>query len=184
MKHKGGKRRKLTNECWKAVCDYQDEHARATYKDIQSHIHESENVDLSISSISRILKVPDEGVPFSTKNLTLVHAERNTPENVEFRKEYCAWAASVDENDLVFIDEFGANLHTYRKRGRARIGKRAEETVPGQKGANVSIIAAISPTNGLIHYKASLESTDSDVFAGFMNELFTFPRFQQRILLI
>ncbi len=106
------------------------------------------------------------GKSFSTKCLSIVPVERNSTTNIEKRREYCAWAANIDERDMIFIDEFGCNLHTVRKRGRARIGKRAETNVKGGKGANVSIIAAISPTYGLIHHRASLETTDGNVRVG------------------
>jgi transposase len=61
MKKRGGKKRKISDECMSAICEYQDEHASARYLDIQAHIRQTQNADISLTTIRRVLQHPDEG---------------------------------------------------------------------------------------------------------------------------
>jgi len=59
------------------------------------------------------------------------------------------------EHQFVFIDEAGFNLTKRRKRGRNIIGQRAIVEVPGQRGGNITMCAAITH-HGVIHHHATL----------------------------
>ncbi len=52
---------------------------------------------------------------------------------------------------LIFVDDAGFNLCKVRRRGRNIIGQRATVTVPGQRGANITMCAAISNDGVLCH---------------------------------
>ncbi len=52
---------------------------------------------------------------------------------------------------LIFVDEADFNLCKVRRRGRNIIGQRATVTVPGQRGANITMCAAISNDGVLCH---------------------------------
>lgn len=52
---------------------------------------------------------------------------------------------------LIYVDEAGFNLSKVRRRGRNLIGHRAAITVPGQRGANITMCAAISNDGVLCH---------------------------------
>ncbi len=52
---------------------------------------------------------------------------------------------------FIFVDEAGFNLCKVRRRGRNIIGLRANVTVPGQRGANITMCAAISNDGVLCH---------------------------------
>ena len=52
---------------------------------------------------------------------------------------------------FIFVDEAGFNLCKVRRRGRNIIGQRATVTVPGQRGANITMCAAISNDGVLCH---------------------------------
>ncbi len=54
-----------------------------------------------------------------------------------------------------FVDEAGFNLTKTRRRGRNIIGHRAIINVPGQRGGNINMCAAISK-NGVVHHHATL----------------------------
>lgn len=51
-------------------------------------------------------------------------------------------------HEFIFIDEAGFNLAKTRRRGRNVIGHRAIIDVPGQRGGNITMCAAISNTHG------------------------------------
>ena len=77
-------------------------------------------------------------------------AERNRPDVIEKRYEYGNWFMTTSIlKHCIFVDECGYNIWTSRSHGRARIGERAYRQVCSQRGRNVTIVMAVSPTNGL-----------------------------------
>ncbi|XP_027132846.1 uncharacterized protein LOC113747943 [Larimichthys crocea] len=66
-----------------------------------------------------------------------------------------ALEADAMGHELVFVDEAGFNLSKTRRRGRNIIGHRAIINVPGQRGGNITMCAAISQ-NGVVHHHATL----------------------------
>ena len=77
-------------------------------------------------------------------------AERNRPDVIEKRYEYGNWFMTTGIlKHCIFVDECGYNIWTSRSHGRARIGERAYRQVCSQRGRNVTIVMAVSPTNGL-----------------------------------
>ena len=67
-------------------------------------------------------------------------------------------------NHRVFVDECGYNIWTARNQGRARIGDRAYRQVCGQRGRNVTVAVAISPTNGLVFHSAIISGMNTQRF--------------------
>ncbi len=63
--------------------------------------------------------------------------------------------ADVMGHEQFFVDEAGFNLTKTRRRGRNIIGHRAIINVPGQRGGNITMCAAISQ-NGVVHHHATL----------------------------
>lgn len=64
------------------------------------------------------------------------------------RTEYVQRLMELDADDdhhkLIYLDEAGFNLAKTRRRGRSFIGQRATIQVPGPRGANITMCAAIS----------------------------------------
>ncbi len=52
---------------------------------------------------------------------------------------------------FIYLDEAGFNLAKGRRHGRNRIGQRATIFVPGQRGGNITMCAAISENGVLTH---------------------------------
>ena len=61
--------------------------------------------------------------------------------------------ADENANEYIYIDEAGFNLNTRRRRGRNVIGQRATVDVPGLRGGNITMCAAIS-RNGVQAHNA------------------------------
>ena len=70
----------------------------------------------------------------------------------------------------IFVDECGYNIWTSRSHGRARIGERAYRQVCGKRGRNVTIVMAVSPTNGLVHHSAHVGGMNGPCFNDFLAE--------------
>ena len=78
----------------------------------------------------------------------------------------------IERDNLIFIDEAGFNINQHRGRGRSRKGQKAYYLVRGTgHGGNISVIGAISPTKGLVHYQVRLGATTGTVYSKFIQEL-------------
>ena len=72
------------------------------------------------------------------------------------RREYGEWLIHTTNepgHEIIFVDESGFNLWISRTRGRARKGERAVRIVGAQRGANFTLILAVSSTRGRIHHE-------------------------------
>ncbi len=63
--------------------------------------------------------------------------------------------AHVIRHAFIYVYEVGFNLTKTRRRGRNVIGQRAITNVPGQRGGNITMCAAITQ-NGVLHHNATL----------------------------
>ena len=73
--------------------------------------------------------------------------------------------------ELIYVDESGFNLWTARTRGRARRGARAVRVVNGQRGANFTLILAVSSQRGVIYSDFFQEQHKKDSMDGCMPPL-------------
>lgn len=74
-------------------------------------------------------------------------------------------------HEFIFIDEAGFNLAKTRRRGRNVIGHRAIIDVPGQRGGNITMCAAISNTHGVLHRHANLGPYNTAHILPFLDRL-------------
>ena len=178
-KQKGGSKKHYREEDRKALAEIQNANHDITYRELREKWKDSTGhyeKKLSNGTINKILK--EEKI--TTKNLYHIPHERNTPENIEKRKEYCIWAASLEQSDVVFLDETGFNLQTHRRRGRSKIGTRAVIERPGSRGNNISVCVALSATRGIIKWHARIGAFNGEHYAKFISELLQQPAFQLR----
>ena len=73
--------------------------------------------------------------------------------------------------DLIFLDEAGANLAMTRRYARSEQGKRAYGQAPNGKGKNVTIVGGLSWTNGLIAPMTWHGGTDGVTFRTYVEEV-------------
>ncbi|KAK0153012.1 hypothetical protein N1851_005311 [Merluccius polli] len=74
-------------------------------------------------------------------------------------------------HEYIFIDEAGFNLAKTRRRGRNIIGHRAIIDVPGQRGGNITMCAAISNAHGVLHRHANLGPYNTAHMLTFLDRL-------------
>ena len=77
---------------------------------------------------------------------------------------------AAQPHELIYIDEAGFNLSKTRRRGRNIIGQRAIVQVPGQRGGNISLCAAIS-LQGLLHHQTKLGPFNTEHIIQFLDAL-------------
>jgi transposase len=97
-------------------------------------------------------------------------SERNTDRVQERRRDYWQAIKDVAAEDLIFVDESGSNLAMARLQGRSLRGERVYDSVPLNRGKNVSIIAAIA-LKGLLAFVNILGASNSLVFEAFIARL-------------
>ena len=78
--------------------------------------------------------------------------------------------AMARPHEYLFLDEAGFNLQKRRQRGRNIIGQRAITEVPGQRGGNITLCAAMG-LEGLVHRHAVLGSYNTQHLLTFLEEL-------------
>jgi transposase len=84
----------------------------------------------------------------------------------EHRKEI----AAIQPEDLIFVDESGANLSFCRLWARAPRGLRAHGSAPRNWGDNITILSALS-LRGILASMIVPGSTDTDVFLAYVEEV-------------
>ncbi|XP_038562264.1 uncharacterized protein LOC119893925 [Micropterus salmoides] len=100
--------------------------------------------------------------------------ERNSARHKDLRYEYVQRILQFDAmarpHEYLFLDEAGFNLQKRRQRGRNIIGQRAITEVPGQRGGNITLCAAMG-LEGLVHRQAVLGSYNTQRLLTFLEEL-------------
>lgn len=121
---------------------------------------------ISQSTVSRKLKK----MGITRKILTLVPIERNTVERINQRRIYSLEISRISDENLIFLDETGFNMHTTRKYGYSQVGNKAYVNVPAKRGINQSLLCAISK-EGVIGYELKEGSYNAESFIGFINRV-------------
>ena len=78
--------------------------------------------------------------------------------------------ANQAPHEFIYVDEAGFNLSKRRRRGRNIIGKRATVVVPGQRGANITMCAAMANA-GLLLQKCQVGPYNTERLLAFLNDL-------------
>ena len=97
---------------------------------------------------------------YTLKLVKNVPFTKNNNETINERYDYCMWLSSVPPRliytNLIFIDESGFNSSLKRKQGYNIKGYPAIDIPVAPKSSNVSIIGAMTGSNGIIHFEADI----------------------------
>jgi transposase len=122
-----------------------------TLSDITNRLVNNGFRRLHRSTVCRVLK--RQG--FSTKQLTVECAAKQSARVKQDRIEYLAWAVNnLTPQNTIFLDESPWSEVMHPNRVRSEIGTPAVKRTTKTKAANISMIAAISPAYGPIGYVA------------------------------
>lgn len=143
--------KKYGDEVRAAVVCAQEKDAVLRLRDLASEVKSTLAITPpSLPTLSRILQ--QEG--FTTKQLQQYANARSTPATKQKRKEWVELhAASLSADTAIFIDETPFSFNIMRHRGRSKKGEKAVGVVPAIRGRNHTVIAALSPSRGLLHYE-------------------------------
>ncbi|KAL3989085.1 hypothetical protein ACER0C_013403 [Sarotherodon galilaeus] len=144
-------------------------------REIQQRIIDNDTIfqnihSASISALSRVLAHHR----IRMKQMYRVPFERNTEREKQLRYDYVQRVMELEADamghELLFVDEAGFNLSKTRRRGRNIIGHRAIINVPGQRGGNITMCAAISQ-NGVVHHHATIGPYNTAHIIAFLDTL-------------
>ncbi|KAK0151412.1 Carboxypeptidase O [Merluccius polli] len=151
----GGRRRMFTPEQEPHIVNMVIANNAIRLREIQQRIIDNDTIfqnirSVSMSVLSRVLARNR----IRMKQIYRVPFERNSERVKQLRYEYVQRVMELEADgamghELLFVDEAGFNLSKTRRRGRNIIGHRAIINVPGQRGGNITMCAAISQ-NGVI----------------------------------
>jgi transposase len=82
---------------------------------------------------------------------------------------FCDAVKDVPPEKLVYLDEMGVHLGMTPARGRAPVGERALCYVPGNRGSNISVIAAVRQ-GGVLAWYPQDGAIDGERFLAFLRE--------------
>lgn len=126
---KKGPKTKDTFQRDRKVCEIIAEDSSLNQRGILSKLNESE-ISISQSTLSLALK----DLSKSRKRLVLISDRKNDPININERHIFSVMYRRFENDDLLFLDETGFNLHTSRNCGYSPINSPARLTVKSSKG--------------------------------------------------
>jgi transposase len=166
---KGGRHKVYSDEDRRMIAAIQIEHSDWTYERIRQAwqaLTNKPNMPLSNGTIESIFK--EYGI--TTKTLQHEPVSRNKPSNIRKRFHYALEVKGIPDEQWVYIDEMGVNLHKKRGRGRALIGESAKTVRTDSRGGNITLCMIISPTRGVIKHVIQQGSFNSEVYAQFLGD--------------
>ncbi|XP_051816307.1 uncharacterized protein LOC127537617 [Acanthochromis polyacanthus] len=173
--HEGGRPSMFSQQQERLIVDMVLQHNAIRLWDIQQrviedHINSDGINSVSLSTIDRVL----QRNRLSMKQVYRVPFERNSASVKDLRYQYVQRVIELDSmerpHEYIFIDETGFNLEKRRQRGRNITGQHAIVEVPGQRGGNVTLCAAISNW-GVLHHHANLEPYNTEHLLAFLGGL-------------
>ncbi|KAI0980540.1 hypothetical protein GJ496_011220 [Pomphorhynchus laevis] len=117
-------------------------------KEIKEKVNEQFRVMMSQPTISRKLKK----LGITRKRLTCIPIDRNTESIIDDCAVYASDISVLGNENLVFLDDTGFNLHTSRSYGCSPATTKAFISFPANRNINRSVMCVIG-INGLIAYE-------------------------------
>lgn len=126
---------------------------------------ELRNIFVAKSTISRAIK----SMGYSRKRLFIVPEERNNIELINKRQIYCRQVELIPDENLIFIDETGFNLHLSKKYGYSPINSKCYITAPANRNKSISLMLAIGKM-GILGYELREGAFNGDHMINFITD--------------
>lgn len=133
-----------------------------TQKGMQKKIFEQHAINLSIPEICKSLKRNN-----ITRKRIKKRIEINTNDKKVERQNYALRIRPICDDNILFLDETGLNLHASINYGYSPKNTDAFITVPKNRGRNLSILAIINKT-GIITYEKISGAYNTDLYMNFL----------------
>lgn len=169
-RHGGGRRASLDNESIDFLVMIVEAEPTITIKRLNTTLREIFPLKQHVSdaTVSRAL----QGQLITVKLCHNIPQNRNSQEVKEARSIFAHYMYERGlQQHRIYLDETGYNLYTKRTYGRAPRGERVNRIVGGQRGGNITLIAAISDKVGLVYHEIHTNSVNKDIFKDYFTSL-------------
>ena len=166
IKDKIGRPKCLNSDMINYIKHCIDEDASTTIKVIQANLLNVYALTVSRSIIDRAIA----DFCYSFKRLVLVPAARNTTRAIETRYVYAHAYLRLNEEKVLFLDEFGVNCSIRKSYGRSLIGTSPRKEVRSIRSKNMSVSAAIT-RKGPVYYEVRNRPYNGESFCDYVEEL-------------
>ena len=146
---------------WQAMEDVLATESTLTQQQIIERLPEDLQVNRNV--ISKELKTHG----YKRKRAKKIPHERNTTRTIQLRKTFAIAVAPLPDANLIFLDESGFNLHLGPLYGYTPPGITPSVEVPGNRGANISLLLAICPTH-VVGFFARVGAVTGDDYKTFI----------------
>jgi transposase len=193
-KHKGGcpEERKTPEEVVKRIVELAEEESERTAYLIQAELNEEFKdhplyITPALSTIYDILK--REKITMKVLRNRPVGYNSDATKQARWLYVHDFAKPLLTPDNVVFVDETPFASHHHRTKGWSCKGTPAFRSTSTARGNNHSVIAAMSPTEGLIHYRIKRTEEDEQyqtkgvgeqVFKEFTRDLLNKPMFKER----
>lgn len=157
---------KITAEASTLIDSLINSDVSITLKELKVRIRERLQINVSESLLCRKLKTMN----YSLKRVSFVPESRNSEETINLREVYCNNFSIMDDNKIIFVDEFGISCSSRTCYGRSMVGSPARKQIRSIRSKNVSVCAALMKS-GLVYFKISNSSFNSTKFSEFLRDL-------------
>ena len=179
----GGNRSSVLNDEMKRVLiSFVEEKPTSTLMELAGKLREQfpETQMPSRMTISRAL----DGEMYTLKMLRSIPVEWNSDRVKDERKVYTEWLLDIcPSKSVIYLDECGFNIWTARTHGRSFRGQRAVRIVSGQRGKNLTVLLAVSPQHGLVHFTLVDGGMTKELFGLFLGEVSTLLGDEELVLI-
>lgn len=166
IKKRAPKQKKITTNIKEYIKRLIEDDCSITLMKIKEKIRNNMNVLVSKSTIAKEIA----NFNYSIKKVVLVPYMRNVPDNIQSRYEYAINYLSLDENKVIFLDEFGVSCSMRVRHGRSPVGTPPKKTICSIRSKNYSVAAAITK-KGLFGFKILNHAFNGELFHLFFTEL-------------
>lgn len=173
LKPRGGAvRPKMSQEMLNALRQFLEEKPTMTLREMKEKL-EAEFPELPTVTTQAISRRLDGTLCITLKDARRVHEHWNSDITKEARFHHMHWfmETGIFASNIIYMDEFGCNLWTARTKGWAGVGERAVIMSDSQRGQNLTVVLAISPQLGLVHYRCHTGGFTGDRFKDFVSEV-------------
>lgn len=165
---KGGDRSsKLSLELKEQIIAKVDEECTITLRQLVEWVCSNFNNNVSMGTIDRNLKA----FHYTLKQATIIPERRNCSVTIEIRYEYALafrlLEETIDDKNVIFLDEVGFSVVTRPSRGRSLRGNSAYITVSAARSRNISVVAAMNKYEMIFHKN----SREGSKWRRFLNSL-------------
>ena len=169
-RHKeGGRPKKLDNEALDFLVMLIEDKPTISLRELNETLQEvfPDKPHVSDSTVKRAL----DGELITLKLCRTIPQDSNSERVKQVRAEFAHYMYEEGLREhRIYVDEMGFNLYASRAYGRAPRGQRVHRIVGGQRG-NITLIAAISNTGGLVYHETHTQSVKKEIFTDFLTSL-------------